>query len=85
MSRQTTFGVHKFGIKINIAIPFNGVKSDTNALKVFVVRDFVKDAEIKIGFHIQHTFFAVLKCDMKRKIFTRDSIRYRWIHIYANY
>jgi len=72
--------VYELGIEIDVTIPFNSVESNTDTFELRIVRYFLEYPEIEIGLYIKNAFFAIVKCDCKREIFTRKDCHHSWIH-----
>jgi hypothetical protein len=60
--------VNKLWVEIDAAIPLYGVVWNPNFPEFLVIRNFLENTEAEMRLHVEHAFFAVIKCDGQRKI-----------------
>jgi hypothetical protein len=74
------FGVDELWIKIDPAIPFNGIEGNPDPPESVIVFDSSKYPEIKNRLHIQDATLAVIKNNEKGIIVPRNNFFHGRIH-----
>jgi hypothetical protein len=77
--------VHIFGVKVDAAVPFNGIEGNTHAFKPIHVLDPLKDPEFKNRLHVEHPFFTIVEDKKEGMVISRDYFFYAWVHCHPPY
>ncbi|MEY3205518.1 MAG: hypothetical protein RLZZ21_1849 [Planctomycetota bacterium] len=76
--------VDELRIEIDAAVPLDGVVGNTHLAEVLIIRDFPKNPEVQMRFHVENGFFAVVERNRQREILTCHDFDDGWVHVHGS-